>query len=167
MFVRLVRIVLFIWLRKTRNIRHSEFEFIRKKENFFKTHKIGIITSTTGGMGFLCKCHTIIELINSVWVSTRKYTLWPEIILESAYQNTVHSYCLLLDINKLENVRMMQHFWRFRLTIGTTQTLIIFVTKVKVVNKRKFLTYVKKATTLTKISIICNKIVKKICNPWC
>jgi hypothetical protein len=58
-------------------------------------------------------------------------------ILDSAYQNTVRSYCRILDINKLDNVCMAQLFWRFRVTIGTTQTLMIFVTKLKFVNKKK------------------------------
>jgi len=38
--------------------------------------------------------------------------------LESSYQNTVHLYSRLLDINKLENVGMLQHFWRFRLKLA-------------------------------------------------
>ena len=85
-----------------------------------------------GEMVFLYKCHAIIVIINSVRVSKSKYTLWQEIILDSAYQNTVHPYCRILDINKLDKVRMAQHFRRFCVTSDTTQTLIIFVMEVNV-----------------------------------
>jgi len=103
MFVRLVTIVLFLWFRK----KHGIFDILNSilpenQRKFFKTHKIGIIPGKTGGVRFLCKCHAVIEIINSVWVSSRKYTLWQKIILDSAYTKYI---TFILSHTRYQQVR--------------------------------------------------------------